>query len=221
MKIQGIYKIKNIINNKIYIGQSQDILLRFKQHKRNIYYCKKHLLYNSFRKYGIENFEFIIIEEVKDVNMLDLREQCWLDYYQSYLSEKGYNLRHKAESMRGYKHSKETKDKIAIAHVGKKHSDISKLKIGLGNKGKKCEPFAEEHKRKIGLANKGKIPWNKGIAHTEETRNKIAKMCKGKPSGHKGIKHSKEARDKMSESHIQRWKNKKNKDNIINFKKAV
>lgn len=31
----------------------------------------------------------------------------------------------------------------------------------------------EERRRKIGLANKGKVPWNKGIKHTQDTRRRI------------------------------------------------
>jgi len=46
-------------------------------------------------------------------------------------------------------------------------------------KGQKM-PKSEEHKRKIGLANKGKlkgrIPWNKGIPHSEETKKKISEI---------------------------------------------
>lgn len=34
-RITGIYKITNKNNNKVYIGQSQDIALRWRQHKQN------------------------------------------------------------------------------------------------------------------------------------------------------------------------------------------
>ena len=71
MKIQGIYKIINKINNKIYIGQSINITERLKQHKRSLNKYFKYPLYNAFRKYGIDNFEFIIIEIVNDTFLLD------------------------------------------------------------------------------------------------------------------------------------------------------
>lgn len=32
-KICGVYKIKNIVNDKFYIGSSKDIKKRWKQHK--------------------------------------------------------------------------------------------------------------------------------------------------------------------------------------------
>ena len=47
--MQGIYKIKNKINNKIYIGQSKNIIQRWEQHKRNLSpSCTK--LNNAFKK---------------------------------------------------------------------------------------------------------------------------------------------------------------------------
>jgi len=36
MKIQGIYKIKNLLNGKVYIGQSVNIEKRFYNHKNNL-----------------------------------------------------------------------------------------------------------------------------------------------------------------------------------------
>lgn len=51
----GIYKITNLINSKVYIGQSNDIERRFKQHK-SINEQKRHShlpLYQAFNKYGI------------------------------------------------------------------------------------------------------------------------------------------------------------------------
>lgn len=49
----------------------------------------KHLkLYRAFNKYGIENFNFEVIEEV-DNNKLDEREIYWIEYYDSYYE--GYN----------------------------------------------------------------------------------------------------------------------------------
>ena len=49
-KICGIYKITNLVNGKVYIGQSQDIYSRWKEHKyaRNKREC--FALYGAFKK---------------------------------------------------------------------------------------------------------------------------------------------------------------------------
>lgn len=88
----GIYKITNTINNKSYIGQSTNIEKRWNKHK-TIFTRKKECeydypLYRAFRKYGLENFSFSVIEECK-VSELDEKEIFWIDYYDTYYN--GYN----------------------------------------------------------------------------------------------------------------------------------
>lgn len=95
MVLCGIYKIQNKINNKIYIGQSINIFQRWNSHKRaykdilNKDYNKH--LYRSIRKYGIENFDFSVIEECSREE-LNEKEKYWISYYDSTNPEKGYNL---------------------------------------------------------------------------------------------------------------------------------
>ena len=61
-KLCGIYKITNKINGKCYIGQSNDIHRRWKQELAPNAKLNPHLA-RAFEKYGIDNFEFEIIEE--------------------------------------------------------------------------------------------------------------------------------------------------------------
>lgn len=88
----GIYKYTNKINNKSYIGLSNDI------HRR----CWEHICHSkaekpsthfhkALEKYGIENFDFEILEtfESEDRILLGEREQYWISYYNSYVN--GYN----------------------------------------------------------------------------------------------------------------------------------
>lgn len=91
----GIYKITNKINGKCYIGQSVNIKQRWREHKSLIngiagteysYYP----IYQAFHKYGIENFQFDILEEC-EIEKLNIRERYWINYYKSNDSNKGYN----------------------------------------------------------------------------------------------------------------------------------
>lgn len=86
----GIYKISNNINNKVYIGCSTDISKRFKEHRNYVLSPKQYnkTLYKAFRKYGIENFTFSILEECSK-DFLSIREQYYIKLYNSYLD--GYN----------------------------------------------------------------------------------------------------------------------------------
>lgn len=85
-----IYKITNIINNKIYIGKTEkeNPFDRWYEHKSNIYResCRDRPLYRAMTKYGIDNFVFEIIEET---NNACEREVYWINFYNSY--KEGYN----------------------------------------------------------------------------------------------------------------------------------
>jgi len=54
----GIYKITNIINGSVYIGQSKDIYARWQKHKSVFKNEANHRykLYRAMNKYGIDNF---------------------------------------------------------------------------------------------------------------------------------------------------------------------
>lgn len=84
----GIYKITNQINQKCYIGQSINIESRWVHHKNYNKKYSKYPLYLAFKKYGINNFSFEIIEECLPEE-LDEKEQFYIKYYNSY--KNGYN----------------------------------------------------------------------------------------------------------------------------------
>lgn len=74
----GIYKITNKINNKVYIGQSIDIHRRWHQEKNKAFNendtAYNQLLSKAFRKHGLDNFTFEVLEELSE-ELLNTREQ--------------------------------------------------------------------------------------------------------------------------------------------------
>lgn len=90
MKLTGIiYKITNIINNKVYIGQTVNtIKQRWNKHCHSNG-CRS--LYNAILKYGKENFNIEIIETLP-IEELDEREIYWINYYKSNNKKFGYNI---------------------------------------------------------------------------------------------------------------------------------
>lgn len=129
-KISGIYKITNLKNNKVYIGSSFNIKNRFKTHKRllkNNKHFNSHLQ-SAYIKYGIDNFNYEIIEVTTLKEILD-REIFWITTLKSNNSEYGYNKRILVSSNLGIKFSDETKRKLRESHLGHKRSDEANKKI--------------------------------------------------------------------------------------------
>ncbi len=97
LKRSGIYMIKNLKNNKVYIGKSINIYERIRQHinllnKESL--DENRYLINSWNKYGRSNFEYVVLEDVeKNDKLLKERELYYMLLYNSLDREKGYNLR--------------------------------------------------------------------------------------------------------------------------------
>lgn len=89
----GIYSIKNVKNNKIYIGSSNNIEKRIKDHFRNLKNNKhsNQYLQNAYNKYGNESFIFEILEVFEDINKYDLLK-IESDYLNKVEFEQLYNL---------------------------------------------------------------------------------------------------------------------------------
>lgn len=88
----GIYKITNTINGKSYIGQSTDIHRRWRNEIADSNNSNSHSynypLMKAFRKYGVDNFKFEVIEECKNEE-LNQKEVYWIDYFNTFFY--GYN----------------------------------------------------------------------------------------------------------------------------------
>jgi len=81
---KAIYLITNLINKKVYIGQATDPKKRWKYHAK---YSTEAIGF-AIQKYGVENFNFEILEWTEDYNT---RERFWIDHYKSF-GKQGYNL---------------------------------------------------------------------------------------------------------------------------------
>ncbi len=195
----GIYCIKNLVNNKVYVGRAVDFKGRFYKHKwglnKNI--SDSQYLQNAWNKYGEGNFEFILLEYVKDLKDLRNREQEWTDLLESADPKFGYNIRKIVDTNLGLKHSEKTKKQMSLSTKGKNnkgknnpmygkhHTKEARIKMSNAHKGK-CKgqnnPFygrkhSEEAKKKISKANKGN-KYCVGLKVSEKTKEKISQTSK-------------------------------------------
>lgn len=96
----GIYKITNTINGKVYIGQSVDINKRLIRHRcngiKNRHYTPESHLYRAMHKYGIDKFQFEVLEECPE-SELNRLEMYYIKAYNSTDSEFGYNVTYGGE----------------------------------------------------------------------------------------------------------------------------
>lgn len=153
----GIYQIRNLVNNKIYVGSATDFCERKSQHF-SLLKRKKHnkKLQNSYNKHGKENFVFEIIEFVENKDKLLEREQYWIDKLNAV--EEGYNIQPiagKPPSNKGMKFSQKHRD------------NLSK------NSGNKISVICLETKQIFSSANKAGKYLNKDSSH-------ITGCCKNK-----------------------------------------
>lgn len=189
----GIYKITNLINGKVYVGQSINIMKRWVDHIRilNNNKSKCTLLQRAWNKYGQDNFSFEIIELCSE-DMLDEIETKYIEFYDS--CNNGYNIESGGNKNKSL--SEETKKKIRDAHRGKCMSEETRKKMSEAKKGEKNSMYGKNHteetKRKISENNKGKTGYpcteyhkqqrrlaNLGKVLSDETKKKISEANKG------------------------------------------
>lgn len=177
-KISGVYSIKNP-KGSIYVGSSKNIKKRFYQYK-GLYETKQVKLYNSFKKYGVENHEFKIIE-ICDTEKLYERERHWGDLLNVLDRDKGLNLMLPGSKDKKLAMSKETKDKIGKAHKGKKLSEEHKRILTTCWIEKKQKKEHINKRKMFGKDNPAYgSTWNKGRKRTPEQVKQMSERMKGK-----------------------------------------
>jgi len=148
-KVSGIYKIINKADGKYYVGSSKDIYGsngRYKYHlkclRSNTH--RNDYLQNAWNKYGKDNFDFLLVESVSDVEKLLEIEQKYLDIAKNE-QDKCYNLEFKST---GGQWSEHTKNKMR----GSNNPNYGKKNIGgnhFGNTYFKGRTHSEETKQKM------------------------------------------------------------------------
>lgn len=170
MTYYGIYKITNLLNGKMYIGQHTT---------SNIddgYMGSGKIILRALKKYGKENFRkewLMFCEDADELNYMErvYVDQTWVDRSDT------YNLNLGGECQ---KVSEQTRKKISESSKGKRFSEETKRKLSIKAKNNpvkywKGKKIPDEYIRKMSEAHKG---IKTGCRLSAESRRKISEKRK-------------------------------------------
>ena len=171
-----IYKIENVVNGKVYIGQTiQNPINRRNSHfaylKNNKHYNEH--LQNAFNKYGESNFKFTVLNYATSKEVLDQLEDDYINYYDCLNPKNGYNL--KSGGANG-KPTLETRKKMSESNKGRKVSLETRMKLSKSRQGINSPLFGK--KRSIEICNKISES-HKGKTHSMIHRKRNSESHRG------------------------------------------
>lgn len=152
-----IYMHKNIINNKVYIGQTNNLKNRWGNNGRGYKPKNEHSsrFWNAIVKYGWDNFEHIILEECENREIANEREKYYIQLYNSYDESCGYNL------------TTGGTDNYKIKRTLKEKGEVSQIRKEAAKEVWNREGYKEYHHQIM-----------KPILNSEEHRNKLSQIGK-------------------------------------------
>lgn len=160
-----VYKIINIVNLKTYIGiTSKSLAHRWRTHLNSRNVKSNRPLYNSMRKYGVNNFKIELICECSSKEEMFQKEMYYISLYKSNISQFGYNISSGGEF------------NIASEEARLKLSELSRQRW------KNSEFKSKMIKALTGISKTGQNHF-KGKKHTKESLEKISKSRTGKYTG--------------------------------------
>ena len=172
-----IYLATNLINGKIYVGQTKTGRLnrRIFEHIHDIPYTKNTCVFHAaLAKYGINNFEFKILETNIPKDQIDNKEKYYIALYQSYYRDEngnptnGYNMTFGGQGTHGYIFTEEDKAKMskknkdAWEQIKNTKPELYKqhcINSHIASIGKQTSDLT---KQKIREQKLNSVPWNKG-----------------------------------------------------------
>jgi len=177
----GIYCLLNKSNDKKYIGLSRNVLNRINQHAKNL---EKKQHYNQYLQAAYSKYSFVafLVQECLPEELKKF-EMFWINFYETYNRDKGYNLTHGGEDLGSL--SIEAKETKRLNRIGKSSSLKGKKQSKewinariLKTKGKKRN-YTEQHLaaiKKSMSARKGSRQKGKDVILTDNISGNIQKF---------------------------------------------
>lgn len=167
-----IYKITNIVNNKSYIGYTEDPTARWEAHRHN---QGSKLVFQAIKKYSLENLSFEVIAEDTLEN-----EDRYIQKYNT-MAPNGYNLTEGGSKPPNHKGKSYADIYGDNAEEQRKKRHIKQLERG----GYGPVKHKEESKKKISEAVSGKKNPMYGRHHSDSSKQKMSQSLKGLQVGEK------------------------------------
>lgn len=131
-----IYKATNLINGKLYIGQTNRKLeTRMKRHLYDAKIYNKTYFHRAINKYGEENFKWEVIDVALDQDELDSKEKYWIKKLKTYYlldNSNGYNMTDGGYGASGEHHPSFNKE-VKVSTRKKISSTLSGKYMGSNN----------------------------------------------------------------------------------------
>jgi group I intron endonuclease len=224
MKVPVIYKIRNVVNQKFYVGSTGNKRERFRTHRNKLRSSKHHCahLQAAWNKYGEDCFVFEVVEVVSSIDELQKAEDVWLSEWVG--NENCYNhglrsgapWRGVAKELHpnfGRVMSEDQKGVLRKARlaqpdprIGKKHTEETKQRIStakMANPSKywQGKTRSDETKIKISEAQKGvkkapRVYTEEGLRKAQETMKRNARPQEHTPLNEVLAKFPEEVRNK-------------------------
>lgn len=165
--IHSIYLITNKVNDKKYVGYtSHEPERRWHEHCKS---STKSLVANAIRKYGKDNFEFLVIYQSLDRDYtLFVMEEFFIRLYDAHANDgHGYNRSYGGTSNnRGIKYGQDVRDRMSLSQIG-----VTRLSGPAISRALKGRPISDEHRRKLSVAQTGKTMSEEAKANMRKPKN--------------------------------------------------
>lgn len=177
-----IYLITNVINGKMYVGQTcQEIKTRWSHHKGDANRGSSRYFARAIYKHGDDKFVVESISLCISKRVADILEKFWISKLKTNLASHGYNLTLGGEGACGTNVSLKTRFKMSQSRVGKVQSEETITK---------------------------RVAYHLGAKRSEETKEKIRDAWKIR----RQTPMSEETRRKLSEAGLLRWQRERDKN---------
>lgn len=193
MTIHAAYVITNLVNGKVYVGQSKNPAQRKKGHWAGGRHGGKGHLYDAMRKYGLDKFKFDILEECSE-DLIDDRERHWIAQYSSTDPSKGYNKESGGHALKAL--HEETKRKISESLKGVPFTEERCKNISDAQRGVPCLKNRRENNPERGKRISESL---KGTSISKDHKCAVSASLSSYFASHE-VKHSEESRRHMSEA---------------------